>query len=74
MSSRDISNVIDTIYNPDYVEYLSGGMATNQRETFALVKADEGYIVVVENVGGKQNPNIVPEQIMHLSKKKWIVS
>lgn len=70
LNGSDISSVIDTIYNPDYVEYLSGGIKTNQRETFALIKADEGYIVVVENVGGKQNPNIVAEQILHLTKEK----
>ncbi len=70
LNSSDMSAIVDTIYSPDYVEYLSGGLAANQRETFALIKADEGYIVVVENVGGKQNPNIVPEQILHLSKSK----
>ena len=30
-----------------------------------------GYFVIVESVGGKNNLNIVPEEIVYLTKEKW---
>jgi hypothetical protein len=31
----------------------------------------DGHYVVVEAVGGKNNPNIVPVMILNVSKEKW---
>jgi len=65
-----IDKVIDASIDPDIVENISNGLAGNQRDAFAIVKKDTGYIVVVENIGGKNNPHIVPEEIIHMSTDK----
>lgn len=70
LNSSDISEIVETMYHPDIVENVSDNFKSEQRKTFALIKKAEGYIVLVEAVGGRYNPNIVPEQILHLGDKK----
>ena len=70
----DIIKSVDVMMNPDIVENISTGLASEQRKTFAMVKLDDGYIVLVEAVGGKRNPTIVPEQILHIGREKMETS
>ena len=70
LNSSDISEIVETMYHPDIVENISNNYGPEQRKTFALIKKAEGYIVIAEAVGGRYNPNIVPEQILHLGNKK----
>ena len=70
LTKADIEKTVDVMMSPDIVENLSTGLASEQRKTFAMAKLDEGYIVLVEDVGGKRNPTIVPEQILHVGRDK----
>ena len=70
LNSSDISEIVETMYRPDIVENISNNLETEQRGTFALIRKAKGYVVLVEAVGGKRNPNIVPEQILHLGDAK----
>lgn len=65
-----LDKVIDATLNPDIVENISNGTTKSQRGAFAIVKKENGYIVVVENIGGKNNPNVVPTEIIHMTKNK----
>ena len=70
LTQAEIEKTIDAMFDPDIVENISTGLAHEQRKTFALVKINDGYIVLVEAVGGKRNPKIVPEQILYVGKEK----
>ena len=62
-----------TIYSPDVVESLfSTNQNPTQRQSFAYTKkSPNGYYIVVEAVGGKTNPNVVPVEILQFSEAKW---
>lgn len=72
ITSNDIKELAYTMIDPDLVQNISNGLKTEQRDVFALAKSVDGngYIVIVEAVGGKRNPNIVPEQVLKLKESK----
>ena len=61
------------IYAPDVVESLfTTTQNPTQRQSFAYAKkSPNGYYIVVEAVGGKQNPNVVPVMILQFTEAKW---
>lgn len=61
------------IYSPDMVESLfSTSQNPTQRQSFAYAKrSPKGYYIVVEAVGGKTNPNVVPVEILQFNEAKW---
>ena len=73
LTQRRFANALKAIYKPDVVECLfPDGNNPTQRASFAYAKrTKEGNYVVVEAVGGKTNPNIVPVEVIHITKKKW---
>ncbi len=73
LTKKRLVNAIKCIYKPDVVECL---LAKNEsgtvRSSFAYAKRTaRGHYVVVEVVGGRRNPNIVPVQIVEVSQNKW---
>ncbi len=73
LTQRSFANALKAIYNPDMVECLfPDGNNPTQRASFAYAKrTKDGNYVVVEAVGGKRNPNIVPVEVIVVTKKKW---
>ena len=67
----DIYKAIDTMMAPDIVEDVSSGDARDQRNTVGFAKKFDGEMVVVAAVGGKRNPNVVPEQILKFKEETW---
>ena len=63
--------LVETFSEPTFVENATTKSAKDQRDTFVLCKEKDGYFVLVEAVGGKHNPNIVPEQILYFTKEKF---
>lgn len=70
LTPLDIEKAVEGMAKPDIIENISNKLKGEQRNRFALVKEDGGYIVVVEAVGGKKNPTIVPEEIIKCTPKK----
>lgn len=70
--ANTFKNAINAFYNPDFVEcvFSDAGNPT-QRQSFAYAKKVNGYYVVVEAVGGRKNPNVVPVEILHFTEHKW---
>ena len=66
-------DAIKCIYSPDIVECLfRDAKNPKQRQSFAYAKeTTDGHYVVVEAIGGKTNPNIVPVEIIYVKKDKW---
>ena len=73
LTKRRIVNAIKCIYKPDIVEcLLPKSVSGTVRRSFAYAKRTErGHYIVVEAVGGRHNPNIIPVQIMEISRNKW---
>ena len=73
MSAEDIKEAVKAIYNPDIIE--AGFTDTNnptQRQSFVYAKKTSAeHYIVVEAVGGKYNPNIVPVMMAHINADKW---
>ena len=71
-SSADIKEAIYAIYTPDVVEgLLTRSENVTQRQSFVYAKkSPNGYYIVVEAVGGKRNPNIVPVMILQFDESK----
>lgn len=70
-SSKDVEKIIETMMEPDIIEDISSGDKLDQRNAVAFAKEIDGEMVVVAAIGGKRNPNIVPEQILWFTKEKW---
>ncbi|MBQ5362314.1 MAG: hypothetical protein IIU63_03110, partial [Clostridia bacterium] len=68
-----MKEAIEAIYEPDVVESVFADPNNpTQRQSFAYAKkSPDGHYVVVEAVGGKRNPNIVPVMILQFSETKW---
>ena len=72
LSPADIKEAISAIYNPDIVESIFSDINNpTQRQSFVFAKkSTKGHYVVVEAIGGKNNPNIVPVMILQFNKEK----
>ena len=72
-TQQQFVEAIKCIYQPDVVECIFRNQNNpTQRQSFAYAKqTDEGHYVVVEAVGGRTNPNIVPVEILYVRKQKW---
>ena len=72
-TQRQFTNAIKSVYKPDMIESLfSTTNNPTQRVSFAYAKKTKrGNYVVVEAVGGNRNPNIVPVEIIQVTKEKW---
>lgn len=70
---QEMKEAIEAIYSPDVVESVFADKNNpTQRQSFAYAKKSaQGHYIVVEAVGGKQNPNIVPAMILQFSEAKW---
>ena len=73
MTAKTIKEAIAAIYDPDLVECVfADANNPTQQQSFAYAKkTSAGYYTVVETVGGKRNPNIVPVMILHITESKW---
>lgn len=60
-SSEDVEKIIETMMEPDIIEDISSGDKLDQRNSVTFAKEIDGEMVVVAAIGGKRNPNIVPE-------------
>ncbi len=72
-TKKTFAEAVLAIYDPDIVECLFADKNNpTQRQSFAYAKkTDGGNFVVVEAVGGKNNPNVVPVMILHINQEKW---
>jgi hypothetical protein len=72
-TKRQFQNAVKCIISPDMVETIFADTNNpTQRQSFAYAKkTDRGHYVVVEAVGGKNNPQIYPVMIVQFSKAKW---
>ncbi len=70
-TTEDVDKIITTMMEPDIVEDISSGDVRDQRNVVAFAKEFEGEMVVISAIGGKRNPNIVPEEILWFTKDKW---
>lgn len=73
LTPEAIKEAVMAIYNPELVESLFTTVQNpTQRQSFAYAKkSPNGYYIVVEAVGGKTNPNVVPVMILQFSESKW---
>ncbi len=66
------NTVLSLVYSPDMVEILFSTSPPTQRKSFAYAKkSPNGYYIVVEAVGGRRNPNVVPVMLLKFSEAKW---
>lgn len=72
-TKRQFQNAVKCIISPDMVETIFADTNNpTQRQSFAYAKKTaRGHYVVVEAVGGKNNPQIYPVMIVQFSKAKW---
>ena len=71
-TDETFKDALKAFYNPDIVECVfSTSDNPTQRQSFAYAKKQDGYYVVVEAVGGKRNPNVVPVEILYFTEHKW---
>ena len=73
LTNETIKEAVMAIYSPDVVESLfSTNQNPTQRQSFAYAKkSPNGYYIVVEAVGGRRNPNVVPVMLVQFSEEKW---
>ena len=73
LTPSDIKAAVGAIYDPDVVESVFSDINNpTQRQSFAYAKkSPDGHYVVVEAIGGKRNPNIIPVMILQFSEEKW---
>jgi hypothetical protein len=73
LTNETIKEAVMAIYSPDIVESLFSTIQNpTQRQSFAYAKkSPNGYYIVVEAVGGRRNPNVVPVMIVQFSERKW---
>ena len=74
-SCDDIKRSAEIFYSPDIVECIFADKENPaQRQAFAFAKeAEDGshYVLVIESVGGKSNPNIIPVEMLKIKSQKW---
>lgn len=72
-TKQQFVDAIKSVYSPDFVECVFRSTDNpTQRQSFVCAKqTEQGHYVVVEAVGGKKNPHIVPVEILYVSKAKW---
>lgn len=74
-SRDDIKKSAEIFYSPDIVECIFADKENPaQRQAFALAKeAEDGshYVLVIESIGGKSNPNIIPVEMLKIKSQKW---
>lgn len=71
-TDETFKDALKAFYSPDIVECVfSTSDNPTQRQSFAYAKKQDGYYVVVEAVGGKRNPNVVPVEILYFTEHKW---
>ena len=74
-SRDDIKKSAEIFYSPDIVECIFADKENPaQRQAFAFAKEAEDsshYVLVVESVGGKSNPNIIPVEMLKIKSQKW---
>lgn len=72
-SLEQFKEAIEAIYSPDLVEcvFNTPDNPIEQRSFAYAKKSSNGYYVVVEVIGGKRNPNIVPVMILQFDETKW---
>ena len=74
-SRDDIKRSAEIFYSPDIVECIFADKENPaQRQAFAFAKeAEDGshYVLVIESVGGKSNPNIIPVEMLKIKSQKW---
>jgi len=73
LTDETIKEAVMAIYSPDVVESLFTTIENpTQRQSFAYAKkSPNGYYIVVEVVGGRRNPNVVPVMLVQFSEAKW---
>ena len=73
MTADDMVDAVAAIYDPDLIEALFATTDNpTQAQSFAYAKKTaQGHYVVVEVVGGKNNPNVVPQMLLHFDEDKW---
>ena len=73
LTPEGIKDAIEAIYDPDVVECVfSSANNPTQQQSFAYAKKSlDGYYIVVEAVGGKRNPNIIPIIVHQFTMEKW---
>ncbi len=73
LTAATIKEAVMAIYAPDVVESLfTTAQNPTQRQSFAYAKkSTNGYYIVVEAVGGKRNPNVVPVMLLQFTEEKW---
>ncbi len=72
-TAESFKEAIMAIYFPDVVESVfSDTRNPTQRQSFAYAKkTTDGHYIVVEAVGGKTNPNIIPVMVLQFTSEKW---
>lgn len=70
---ESIKESVMAIYSPDVVESLfTTTQNPTQRQSFAYAKkSPNGYYIVVEAIGGKNNPNVIPVMLLQFTEEKW---
>ena len=73
LTPKIMKDAIAAIYDPNMVESIFADTSNpTQRQSFAYAKkSPDGHYIVVEAVGGKNNPNIVPVMVLQFSETKW---
>lgn len=72
MTEVKIADAIMSVFEPDVIEGLFPEGTNTHRKSFAVAKKTaDGNYVVVEAVGGKNKPTIVPIQIIEIKENKW---
>lgn len=72
-TQETMAEAIAALYAPDMVEAVFTDQNNpTQRQSFAYAKKSaDGHYIVVEAIGGKYNPNIVPVMVLQFSESKW---
>ncbi|MBR6208144.1 MAG: hypothetical protein IKQ69_04020 [Oscillospiraceae bacterium] len=72
LDRNKIVEAITAVFDPDIVEGLFTESTNDHRRSFAIAKKTAGgSYVIVEAVGGNNNPTFVPIQIVEVSDDKW---
>ncbi len=73
LTPETLKEAILAIYSPDIIESVFADKNNStQRQSFVYAKKiSKGHYVVVEAVGGKGNPNVVPVMVLQFSEKKF---
>jgi len=70
-TKKEIMDIVVTMIDPDFIENVSVGDKLDERHTFVEARKIDGVYVVVEAIGGRYNPTIVPVQILRFTDEKW---